>query len=98
MTLLSLLQLGCVMACVAYVHCEVLYNMSSPLNFLYKWITWVDSVAPWFGKPLGACTYCFAGQAGLWAGLFLGYGFASFGVAAVSVVAVHILKTLFPFE
>jgi len=54
---------------IAVVYCEVLMADGMLLDW---WARILDRMKPeWIAKPLGGCTYCFAGQLALWSGFFI---------------------------
>lgn len=70
------LEIGFYSGCISLVHCAVLPNSNTPLNFLYKWLAYLQDKAPMIADPLGGCSLCFGGQVALWSSIFINGGYS----------------------
>lgn len=92
------IEIGIASALVGIVHCLVLSEMDTPLNFYYLWLNSIEEKHPRWHKVLGGCVLCFSGQLGLWSSVVLTNDFSLIGIfghfwsAATAIVASHFIS------
>lgn len=103
--LLPAFVLGMACSVIAIVYVVVLGNESTPLNWWFKFIDWLESKVPMLAKPLGACECCFAGQLGLWSSFyFSGWAYdplsilSHFTAAATGIVSTHFIGEAYKWK
>lgn len=90
--MLGWIEIGFASAIVGMVHCVVLWENDTPLNFFYVFLNRF-SQWPWLFKPLGDCVLCFSGQLALWTSVFTDPGdiLSHVWSAALAIVTAHFL-------